>query len=75
MDVAADKEEQERIEELFEEGSRAYEEQRRRQLVLEWAAYHERQRRSLEATLGDLIDRHEREEDRYQRMLEGTTKG
>ena len=63
--------EQERIEAAYEQSARSYEEQRRRQHVLDWLDYHRRQRRSLEVTLGGFIDHHEREEDRYHRMLNG----
>jgi hypothetical protein len=64
-----------RTEELFEESALAYEEKRRQQRAREWALYHERQARALEATFVVLLDRHRAAQARYQAMLYTTNEG
>ena len=68
---------QERVEELYEESSRAYEERRRRQHILDWISYHRRQIQVHESTLGSLVDDRLKEIVRHQRALNGisTTEG
>jgi hypothetical protein len=59
------KAEQERIEVLWGASARAYGQARRREVCVEWVRYHEH--------LGDVFrshaERHEREQERYQRLL------
>ncbi len=62
--------EQER-EALYEASRAVYEEQRRQQLVADWAAHHAR----LQLTFDSLAAHHEREQERYRRMLLTTTEG
>jgi uncharacterized protein HemY len=71
------KREQREVERLFAESARTADFKRRQQHAREWAAFHERQGRSLESTLGDLVTYHSREENRYRQLLNGipTTEG
>jgi hypothetical protein len=69
--IGARETEQARVEEIFAQSARVQDFRRRQQLASEWVDYHGRQRRSLESTLGDLVTRHQREEDRYRALLEG----
>ncbi len=62
--------EQER-EALYEASRRVYARQRHQQLAQEWIAHHE----NLSITFDGLRAHHEREQERYRRMLLTTTEG
>jgi hypothetical protein len=64
-DTTPSKAEQARLEEMWRESQRAYGEALRRQNCVEWISYHDRLSRGFR----DHSERHERERDRYQRVL------
>jgi hypothetical protein len=57
--------EQERLETLWRTSARAYEEARRREICTEWIQHHER----LAGVFHDHAARHERAQERYERLL------
>ena len=59
------REEQRLVEELWDVSRRAYGEARRREICVEWIAYHDRLARGFR----DHSERHARERDRYQALL------
>jgi hypothetical protein len=72
-----EKREQREVERLFAESARVEDVRRYLQNARGWADFHERQGRSLESTLGNLVTYHSREENRYRQLLNGisTTEG